>query len=75
MYRLWVVGKTYGSFINILCPCWQAIVIRDWSSIMGKGGGYKTLGRGVKFYPYRKGGATSFSHAESQKGVTKVSVS
>ena len=49
--------------------------IRDWSLIMGRGGGYKT-GRGVggggggqvKFYPYKKGGRKRFSHAEGGWG-------
>ena len=51
--------------------------LRDWSLIMGRGGGgagYKSgVGGGatkreggghVKFYPYKKGGGKSFSHAE-----------
>ena len=45
-------------------------MIRDWSLITGRGGGYKT--GGVKFYPYEKGGGggKSFSHAEG--GAQKV---
>ena len=49
-----------------------AILLRDWLLITGRGWrGYKTGGGGgqVKFYPYKKGGGGSFSHAEggSQK--------
>ena len=36
-------------------------VLRDWSLITGRGGGYKTGGGGhVKFYPYEKGGPKRF---------------
>ena len=31
--------------------------VRDWSLIMGRGGGLQNrMGRHVKFYPYEKGG-------------------
>ena len=44
------------------------VLVRDWSLITGRGGGYKTGGGHVKFYLYEKGGgggkSTSFSHAE-----------
>ena len=33
--------------------------LRDWSLITG-GGGYKTGGGHVKFYPYEKGGRKKF---------------
>ena len=36
-------------------------VLRDWSLITGRGGGYKMGGGGhVKFYPYEKGGRKKF---------------
>ena len=39
----------------------QRLGLRDWSLIMGRGGGYKTGGGGhVKFYPYKKGGRKKF---------------
>ena len=40
-------------------------VIRDWSLITGRGGGYKTGGgRGrLSFTPAKRGGGESFSHA------------
>ena len=46
-----------------------SVIVRDWSLITGRGGGGVGLqnGRGggqVKFYPYKKGGGKSFSHAE-----------
>ena len=46
--------------------------IREWSLITGSWGSYKSGGGGgqVKFYPYKKGGTTSFSHAEG--GTKKV---
>ena len=32
------------------------LLLRDWSLITGRGGGYKIVGDGlVKFYPYKKG--------------------
>ena len=46
---------------------------RDWSLITGRGGGYKTGGRGAReVLPLRKGGGggKSFSHAEG--GAHKV---
>ena len=36
-------------------------LLRDWSLITGRGGGYKTGGGGhVKFYPYEKWGGGGF---------------
>ena len=43
--------------------------LSDWSLIMGRqggGGGYKTGGRHVKFYPCEKWGWKKFSHAEGR---------
>ena len=38
-------------------PNLASVNFRDWSLIMGRGGGgYKTGGGHVKFYPYEKGG-------------------
>ena len=54
------------------CPPLLTRLIRDWSLITGRGGGYKTGGGGlVKFYPYEKGGgAKRVSHAGG--GAQKV---
>ena len=50
---------------------WQ--VLRDWSLITGRGGGYKTGGGGAcEVYLYEKGeGRKTFSHAEG--GAQQVS--
>ena len=40
-------------------------LVRDWSLITGRGGGYKTGGGGTwSFTPTKRGGGNSFSHAE-----------
>ena len=48
-------------------------IVRDWSLITGRGGGYKTGGGGghIKFYPCIKaggGGRKGFSHARGGGG-------
>ena len=50
-------------------------MLRDWSLITGRGGlqngrGQSSLFVNVKFYPMKRGGAKSFSHAEG--GAQKV---
>ena len=47
-------------------------ILREWSLITGRGGGYKTGGGGAReVLPLRKGGGgKSFSHAEG--GAQKV---
>ena len=50
-------------------------MIRDWSLIMGRGGGgYKAGGGYGKFNPSKKvGGGKGFSHAEGGGGAQNVS--
>ena len=46
--------------------------LRDWSLITGGGGGYKTGGGQVKFYPYKKrGGGAERGLAMLKAGATK----
>ena len=47
-------------------------MIREWSLITGRGGGYKTGGGAREVLPLKKGGGggKSFSHAEG--GAQKV---
>ena len=39
---------------------WECGVLRDWSLITGRGGGYKTGGGAREVYPYEKGGRKKF---------------
>ena len=48
----------------------MAVSLRDWSLITRRGGGYKTGGGHVKFYPYEKGGGAEI-FLTMLKGGTK----
>ena len=58
--------RRFFIFLTIMVCNFVYIIIRDWSLITGRGGGGATNREGeyVEYYPYEKGGAKSFSHAD-----------
>ena len=63
--KTYVFDSCHGNAQLCHDTCLSKLCIRDWSLIMGRGATKRERGGGhVKFYPYKKGGGKSFSHAE-----------